>query len=67
MYNANLFSDILRICIDLFQALVALVITNRHLSSVLRGWEGPFPIFFLFTAEAFEVIFFFNISLFTLL
>ena len=40
---------------EIFNRLLGYVFSMRSLGPVLRGWAGPFPMFFLFTTESFEV------------
>ena len=40
---------------EVFNRIIGYVLVNKSLGPVVRVWAGPFPIFFLTTAQAFEV------------
>lgn len=41
--------------IEVFNRILAYVTAVYHQGPVVRVWGGPFPMFFVFTPEAFEV------------
>lgn len=53
--NYNILHIFIHYCKEIFNRLLGVLSTWLRSSPIIRVWVGPFPVFFLYSTQAFEV------------